>query len=874
MLTENNSTKTLNAYDGGNSLDSQTVTLKCKVTANEKTGADKIYTNIAWISKDYNDFNEEDRDSKPEEHPNEDNLVTDKDNKGYLGNEENKNKDWTKPDEFFKGEQDDDDFEKIIIYKGPELHKGVKEVINQDSGYDDLVSTPHEWVIQTSLPTDIKDYKKFIVVDDIDYRLVYGKIKSINVIDKTGKVLAELKENEDYKQVYTPHSGNEKSSMLGEKYVGTLKVTFIDENVKVSEKLTKNAGNKIEIRFNTTFAKDENGIIIALGIEIPNTSELYYSNNYEAEGKLKSETPEVHTGGITLFKYRKANGKKVGLEGAEFAVYRTEADAKAKKNAVFTAKSDKNGLVKFQGLEYGEDAMDDEKYKTPEGLYDHDSTVLSTDYWVVETKAPEGYRTIANPIKVTINPKSYQENIEVLIKEEEGKNVATRLIENKPLDFDLALRKFIIDVNGKAPAVSREPVVDISKLADGSSTTATYTHPKDPVEVVNSDIVTYTIRIFNEGSVDGYASIITDDIPEGLQFVPESDLNKAYRWVMYEEIDKSAKVDESKVVECKVKEGEEIRRFIETKDATKAKIIRTDYLSKEQGEARMKQGQTTNPNLLKAFNGKELDYKDLKLVFKVIEPNGSQRILINYAQISEDTDENGDEIDDRDSKTNIWNEGEDDQDIEKLRLPIFDLALRKWVTHAVVIENGKETVTKTGHDAWDDPEQIVKVDLNRKKLNNITVKFIYSIRVYNQGEIAGYAKEITDYVPAGLKFLAEDNKGWKDEGNNVISTNKLENTLLQPGQHADVEVVLTWINGTNNLGLKVNTAEISKDYNEKGVPDRDSVPDNKKPGEDDIDDAPVMLSVTTGSEITYIGIGLAVLIVLAGGIALIRKYVL
>ena len=158
-----------------------------------------------------------------------------------------------------------------------------------------------------------------------------------------------------------------------------------------------------------------------------------------------------------------------------------------------------------------------------------------------------------------------------------------------------------------------------------------------------------------------------------------------------------------------------------------------------------------------------------------------------------------------------------------------------------------------------------------------SVKFKYSIRVTNEGDIAGYAKEITDYVPEGLKFLAEDNSDWVDEGNNVISTRKLENTLLQPGESAEVEVTLTWINSKDNLGLKVNIAEISEDDNDKDIPDRDSTPDNKKPGEDDIDDAPVLISVATGlSGIAnvYLVLGFAVLVTLASGIVLIKKFVL
>ena len=76
------------------------------------------------------------------------------------------------------------------------------------------------------------------------------------------------------------------------------------------------------------------------------------------------------------------------------------------------------------------------------------------------------------------------------------------------------------------------------------------------------------------------------------------------------------------------------------------------------------------------------------------------------------------------------------------------------------------------------------------------------------------------------------------------------------------------------MGLKVNTAEISEDYNDYGVPDKDSTPDNKKPGEDDIDDTPVMLSVGTGRAKVYFTLGFVILVTIAGGVFLIKKYVL
>ena len=210
----------------------------------------------------------------------------------------------------------------------------------------------------------------------------------------------------------------------------------------------------------------------------------------------------------------------------------------------------------------------------------------------------------------------------------------------------------------------------------------------------------------------------------------------------------------------------------------------------------------------------------------------------------------------------------------KCKVEYFDLALLKYVTKAIVIENGVEQITETGYDGTEEPEPVVKVELHRKKLDEVTVKFGFGIKITNEGDIPGYATEITDYVPEGLRFVAEDNPEWTDEGNNVISTRQLEGVLLQPGESATVEVILTWINGEDNLDLKTNVAEISEDDNEYDVPDRDSTPDNQEEGEDDIDDAQVILNVSTGLIKTYFTLTLGLLATIGIGIILIKKFIL
>ena len=405
--------------------------------------------------------------------------------------------------------------------------------------------------------------------------------------------------------------------------------------------------------------------------------------------------------------------------------------------------------------------------------------------------------------------------------------------------FDLALRKFITsirDLDVEEEVTERIPQVSYE---DGK---IVYTHPKDPILVANGNIVTYTIRVYNEGKMDGYASEITDDIPEGLEFLPEHETNKQYGWVVSE-------------------------------DGTK---VTTNYLSKEASEAR------GEDNLIKAFDPEEdvteenPDYRDVKIAFKVTEEQlPEDRILINTAEISDDSDEDGNEIEDEDSIPGNNVPEEDDIDIEKVQVKYFDLSLLKYVSKVITIENGETQIKETGYDGTEDPEPIVKVDLHRKKVDEVTVKFGYTIKITNEGQIPGYATEIKDYVPEGLEFLPEDNPDWLEIENGIIVTEKLAETLLQPGESATVEVILTWINDEDNMGLKTNIAEISKDDNEYDSDDIDSTPDNKEEGEDDIDEALVMLSISTGGESkVYIALSGIILVTIAVGIVLIKKFVI
>lgn len=154
------------------------------------------------------------------------------------------------------------------------------------------------------------------------------------------------------------------------------------------------------ITYETTFDAEK----VALGEEVPNTADLTFNNSFMVEDEKKeSEKPEVHTGGINIFKYTIEGGSEKSLAGAEFRIAATEEDALAGKfltdeaGNVITETSDENGIVTFSGLAYGRDGDKND--------------IAFNNYWVVETKSPEAngvkYNLLDAPVQIAINSTSH-----------------------------------------------------------------------------------------------------------------------------------------------------------------------------------------------------------------------------------------------------------------------------------------------------------------------------------------------------------------------------------------------------------------------------------------------------------------------------------
>lgn len=109
---------------------------------------------------------------------------------------------------------------------------------------------------------------------------------------------------------------------------------------------------------------------------------------------------------------------------------------------------------------------------------------------------------------------------------------------------------------------------------------------------------------------------------------------------------------------------------------------------------------------------------------------------------------------------------EDDDDFENLIIDDeFDLVLRKFITKVndVPLEgtNSREPkITQESVDAL--KENGTAIYYHSKSPLEVVIgdTVVYTLRIYNEGTETGLVRELTDYLPAGLKLKEEGNNGW------------------------------------------------------------------------------------------------------------------
>lgn len=345
-----------------------------------------------------------------------------------------------------------------------------------------------------------------------------------------------------------------------------------------------------------------------------------------------------------------------------------------------------------------------EKYTDEEGkicLEDLTKTGI-TSITVQEIEAPYGYELDPKEREVKCEIED-SKNMEITEKDEElevslkDKEIEIILPNQKADEYaELHVEKFINKVNDRI-IEDREPVVTIE------DDTITYTKPGERKVVELGDILEFTIRVYNEGNLAGYANEIKDYIPDGLEYVENNEVNQVYGWEKSEE-----------------------------------NVYVTRILSKDNGE----------DNIIEAYDEENgLKYKDVKIVLKVVEKADNNPITINIAEVDKIGPEDGPE------KPIDPPPGEEEVEIKYVKFVID-----KIVSKITLIENGEETEKEVNEHG------VSKVEVDKKNINSSMVEVEYEITVTNIGTKRGKPAEVIDYLPEGMSVVEEKSPGWSKEG--------------------------------------------------------------------------------------------------------------
>lgn len=265
----------------------------------------------------------------------------------------------------------------------PSIDKVVNENDKDDTA---LIGEEKTFKITSTMPAGIADYKTLTFNDTFSEGLSYAD--DLNVTLTTGDTTDPI---EASAYTVSPVAVGDKGA--------TITIAFKEAYIK-----TLKAGDVITITYKATI--NENAI---MGAANKNDLTLIYGNN-PSEGKTKEDKPtppELHTGGKRFEKVDAATSDK--LAGAKFVV--KNAAGKFLKQTLTDGKVTKTEWVDSQAEATTFTSAADGSFEVkglPYGTVGQAASEGSTDYFLVETKAPEGYALLTAPIPFTVDAKSYQ----------------------------------------------------------------------------------------------------------------------------------------------------------------------------------------------------------------------------------------------------------------------------------------------------------------------------------------------------------------------------------------------------------------------------------------------------------------------------------
>lgn len=266
------------------------------------------------------------------------------------------------------------DLAEKVVETPPVTHKEITNSTKNNVNFTDVSigDTVNFKLTQTTTGSKQIKLTAYTVYDEQSKGLTLNKESfKVYLADADGKKIEDIK---DYNVNVTSEKSGEQTDFnvaLSKDYLA--KDNFYEANVK-----------NVVIEYSAVLNKY--AVIGSVGN--PNEDVKLEYGNRSKKDSVPGNTVYVYTYAVGVDKLDE-NGKK--LAGATFELYKTEADANGKKNAIATGTSDSNGKVAFM----------------TEGT---EIKLQSGTYYIAETAAPSGYNLYGKVITVNIDA-TYLETI-------------------------------------------------------------------------------------------------------------------------------------------------------------------------------------------------------------------------------------------------------------------------------------------------------------------------------------------------------------------------------------------------------------------------------------------------------------------------------
>ena len=345
-------------------------------------------------------------------------------------------------------------------------------------------------------------------------------------------------------------------------------------------------------------------------------------------------------------------------------------------------------------------------------------------------------------------------------------------------------------------------------------------------DVKYGDIIKIQFKIENIGEGSGYAQNIISHLPDGVTFLPENEINMQNGWKQTE------------------------NGTIETSALSLENNIDNEIFSIKQNNETQEDSEETS---------EKATYKEIELVLEITTYEKEDLILLQNTEIIQ-----------QDKRGDIREYSEEQKQYQQsqvgMNLKYVDLELQKLITQ--IIQTGE----KKKYDIFQQPDEIVKLELEPKKIGQIELEVIYQLKITNKGNEVGILESITDVLPNGMTFETVDNQGWKiNQIGNIVYQN--EEKIL-PNETKTVELKLKYEVTEDNMATKINTAilQASDDLDQilldEGITSEIDENNNESTSE-------LVLSVITGKMIIiFIILTMMILTIVILGVSAIKKFVL